>query len=84
VRKAFISIRRIFKRYDQDGSDSIDPEELQTALKELGADLTAEDVRGMFKVRLGRCACARPVRGGADGRPCVPFPLGPVPRRRPT
>jgi calcium-binding protein CML len=49
IRQAFLSIRRVFKKFDQDGNNGIDPAELKTALADLGASMPEGQVNEMFK-----------------------------------
>jgi calcium-binding protein CML len=48
IRKSLLHVKTVFKRFDADGSNSIDHSELMEALKVLGNDVSADDVEKVF------------------------------------
>lgn len=48
LRRAFTSLRQVFKRFDEDGNGTIDREELTASLEALGAHLSEAEVNDMF------------------------------------
>lgn len=48
VKKAFKSVRKVWKRFDEDGNGTLEFEELRQCLDAMGAHMTIEDAQAMF------------------------------------
>jgi Ca2+-binding EF-hand superfamily protein len=50
IRAAFVSAKKVFKKFDVDGNGTIDVKETREAMRVLGAHLSEAEIFEMFKV----------------------------------